>query len=199
MVLEKNDAGEIAFTDVDMLSAWKSHYETLLNVEFPWNPGSLEDISPVIGPLPLISRCMVSMAIKAMKSGKAAGPYGIVVEMICAGGETITDEIARLANAIIQEEEMPSEWDLSYIINCYKGKGDALVRGNYRGLKLLDQVLKVIERVLEPLIRAQVDIDAMQFGFVPGKGTTDAIFILRQLQEKYLAKKKDLYFMFVDL
>jgi len=44
-----------------------------------------------------------------------------------------------------------------------------------------------------------VDIDEMQFGFVPGRGTTDAIFIARQLQEKYFAAKKPLYFAFVDL
>ena len=36
-------------------------------------------------------------------------------------------------------------------------------------------------------------------GFVPGRGTTDAIFIVRQLQEKYIAAKKPLYFAFVDL
>ena len=39
----------------------------------------------------------------------------------------------------------------------------------------------------------------MQFGFMPGRGTTDAIFILRQLQEKHLAKNKKLSFAFVDL
>ena len=119
--------------------------------------------------------------------------------MIRAGGDVAAEQIALLANAIIQEERIPDDWNLSYIINCYKGKGDALERGNYRGLKLLDQVLKVIERVLETLIRQQVDIDAMQFGFMPGRGTTDAIFILRQLQEKHLAKRKDLYFLFIDL
>ena len=39
----------------------------------------------------------------------------------------------------------------------------------------------------------------MQFGFMPGKGTTDAIFIMRQVQEKKQAKKKKLYYAFVDL
>ena len=39
----------------------------------------------------------------------------------------------------------------------------------------------------------------MQFGFMPGKGTTDAIFVVHQVQEKFLAKKKHLYFAFVDL
>ncbi|KAI8481620.1 hypothetical protein Bbelb_406210 [Branchiostoma belcheri] len=119
--------------------------------------------------------------------------------MLQAGAEFMADQIASLTNAIIKEERIPNDWNLSYIINCYKGKGDPLERGNYRGLKLLDQVLKVVERVLEPMIREQVHIDSMQFGFTPGRGTTDAIFILRQLQEKFLSKRKDLYFMFVDL
>ena len=39
----------------------------------------------------------------------------------------------------------------------------------------------------------------MQFGFMPGGGTTDAIFILRQVYGKYLGKHKDLYFGFIDL
>ena len=29
----------------------------------------------------------------------------------------------------------------------------------------------------------------MQFGFMPGRGKTDAIFIVRQIQEKYNAKE----------
>ena len=48
-------------------------------------------------------------------------------------------------------------------------------------------------------MRRIVKIDDMQFGFMPGRGTTDAIFIVRQLQEKFLAKKKDLWMAFVDL
>ena len=39
----------------------------------------------------------------------------------------------------------------------------------------------------------------MQFGFMPGRGTVDAIFILQQLHEKHLAKRKSLFFAFVDL
>ena len=44
-----------------------------------------------------------------------------------------------------------------------------------------------------------VSIYDSQFGFVPGSGTTDAIFAIRQLQEKYLAANKRLYMAFVDL
>lgn len=34
---------------------------------------------------------------------------------------------------------------------------------------------------------------------MPGRGATDVILILRQLQEKCLAKKKGFYFTFADL
>ena len=70
---------------------------------------------------------------------------------------------------------------------------------NYRGLKLVDQVLKVVERVIEKMIRECIVIDDMQFGFMPRRGTTDAIFIVRQLQEKCLDKNKNLYFAFINL
>ena len=59
--------------------------------------------------------------------------------------------------------------------------------------------MNVLERVLEKRIRCEVSIDNMQFGFMPGKGTTDAIVIMRQVQEKYQAKKKKLCYAFVDL
>jgi len=39
----------------------------------------------------------------------------------------------------------------------------------------------------------------VQFGFVKGKGTTDAIFTVRQMQESFRVKGKKLYFGFVDL
>ena len=94
---------------------------------------------------------------------------------------------------------IPQDWQSSVIVNCFKGKGDALERGKYRGLKLVDQVMKVIERVIDKLLRERIDIDETQFGFVPGRGTTYAIFLLRQLQEKYSGKRKNLYLAFVDL
>ena len=59
--------------------------------------------------------------------------------------------------------------------------------------------MKVLERIVDGLIRQLASIDDSQFGFVPGRGTTDAIFVVRQLQEKYLAANKRLYMVFVDL
>ena len=54
---------------------------------------------------------------------------------------------------------------------------------SYRGVKLLEHGMKVVERLLEKKLRRLVKVDQMQFGFMPGKITVDAIFILRKMQE----------------
>ena len=104
-----------------------------------------------------------------------------------------------LTAAIIRDGKVPSDWEQGFIVCLYKRKGDALERGNYRGLKLTEQAMKILERIVDGLIRQLVSIDDSQFGFVPGRGTTDAIFVVRQLQEKYLAANKRLDMAFVDL
>ena len=81
----------------------------------------------------------------------------------------------------------------------YKGKGDPLSCSAYRGIKLLELGLKVFDRIMDRRIRNRVTINESQFGFMPGRGTVDAIFIVRQLQEKYLGKNRKLYLGFVDL
>ena len=119
--------------------------------------------------------------------------------MLKASSDVCSEMIADLTNSIIHHNTMPSEWNDSIIISLYKGKGEASDRGNYRGLKLTEHILKVIEHIIEDFIRNIVNIDDMQFGFMPGSGTTDAIFIVRQIQEAYIRKNRNLFFAFVDL
>ena len=171
------------------------HYERLLNVGVPWNPEDLSEESPVEGPSETITLEMITKAISKMASGKAAGPSGIVAEMLKPVGEAGAVEVCDLIEDIISEGCIPTDWQESFIVNLYKGKGDTL----NRGLKLIEQVMKVLERVVEGLIRQRVEMDEMQCGFMSGRGTTDAIFIVHQLQEKHLTANKPLYMAFVDL
>ena len=147
----KNDAGEMSMSDDSKQKAWLEHYQRLLNAEFDWDPNHLSDESPVEGPPIPITIDMVKKAISQMKAGKAPGPSGIVVEMIRAASDMGASMIRDLAAAL------------------YKGKGDALERGNYRGLKLTEQVMEVLERIVDSLIRQVVSIDDSQFGIVPGR------------------------------
>ena len=44
-----------------------------------------------------------------------------------------------------------------------------------------------------------VEISKQQYGLMPGKGTTDAMFALRMLMEKYREGQRELHCVFVDL
>ena len=79
--------------------------------------------------------------------------------------------------------------DKHHVMNC----------SAYRGVKLLEQAMKIVERVLEKRIRALVEMDDMQFDFMPGRETTYALFIVRRMQEVYREKDKKLYMCFMDL
>ena len=168
--------------------AWLEHYQSLLNVEFDWDPDHLSDEPPVHGPPIPITIDMVKKAISQMKAGKALGPSGIVVEMIRAASDTGISMIHDLAAAIIGNGKVPSD--------RVSLSASTRVRGMHW---LTEQVMKVLERLVDGLTRQLVSIDDSQFGFVPGRGTTDAFFVVRMLQEKYLAASKRLYMALVAL
>lgn len=195
----KDKDGKIVVEESRIKEVWRDYFEKISNEEFDWNKDSLEKSSEVSGPAECISLEEVRDAVAAMKVGKAAGPSGVVAEMLKAAGEAGVQWVTDLCNSIVKEGRIPDDWKKSWLLCLYKGKGDALDCGSYRGIKLLDQVMKVFERVIEKRVRGIVKVDGMQFGFRAGKSTTDAIFIVRQIQEKFLAKKKDLWMAFVDL
>ena len=79
------------------------------------------------------------------------------MEMIRAAGDMSTSMIRDLAAAIICNGKVPSDWEQSFIICLYKGKGDALERGSYCGLKLTEQVMKILERIVNGLMTVGVN------------------------------------------
>ena len=155
----KNDAGNVVSDADGMKNIWRKYMEKLLNVENDWD-GEV-DSPEVIGPHCLISEEEVAAAIKGLKIGKAAGPTGVVSEMMKAAGGFGSRWTTDLINNIVKEGCIPDDWRKSILVPVYKGKGDPLVCGSYRAIKLLEQPMKVLERVLEKRIRCQVSIDDM--------------------------------------
>ncbi|KAK3566653.1 hypothetical protein QTP86_001882 [Hemibagrus guttatus] len=134
-----------------------------------------------------------------MKSGKAVGPDDIPVEVWKCLGEAAVEFLANLFNRVLESERMPEEWRRSVLVPIFKNKGDVQSCSNYRGIKLMSHTMKVWERVVESRLRKVVEICEQQYGFMPRKSTTDAIFALRILMEKYRDGQKELHCVFVDL
>ena len=106
----------------------------------------------VMGPCCLISEEEVVAAIKGLKIGKAADPTGVVSEMMKASGGFGTRWMSDLINNIVKEGCIADDWRKSILVPVYKEKGGPLVCGSYRAIKLLEQPMKVLERVLEKKI-----------------------------------------------
>lgn len=59
--------------------------------------------------------------------------------------------------------------------------------------------MKLWERVIEHRLRMVTTVSEKQFGFMPGRSTMEAIYLLRRLVERHRSTKKDLHMIFIDL
>ena len=78
--------------------------------------------------------------------------------MLKAAGEVGIELLTEPTEVVFCNGVILTDWQQSFILNLYKGKGDALEQGNYHILKLTDQVMKLLERVLDSFIREMVDL-----------------------------------------
>ena len=100
----------------------------------------------VEGSVERVSREDEVKALGKMKAEKAAGPSEVSVEMIAASGEIGIDVMVELCQSMLDGRGMPDEWALSVVVPIFKGKGDAMNCGAYRGVKLLEHAMKIVEK-----------------------------------------------------
>ena len=143
--------GRLSFSEKDRGRVWKEHMERIMNEENEWD--QRVEANLVEGPVERVSREEVVEAIGEMKAGKAAGPSEVSVEMIKASGAIGIEVMTKLCQGVLDGRGMPDEWALSVVVPIFKGKGDAMSCGAYRGVKLLEHAMKIVERVLEKRIR----------------------------------------------
>ncbi|KAI8516323.1 hypothetical protein Bbelb_049040 [Branchiostoma belcheri] len=97
---------------------------------------------------------------------------------------------------------VPQDLRDAIIVSLYKNKGEKSDCSNYRGVTLLSIAGKILARVvLDRLIStiAEENLPESQCGFRANRGTTDMIFVLRQIQEKCREQNMGLYAAFIDL
>ncbi|KAK3546869.1 hypothetical protein QTP86_003765 [Hemibagrus guttatus] len=194
----KDRDGRVLTSEESVQRRWKEYFEELMNEENE-REKRVEGVNSVEQKVDKIRKDEVRKALKRMKSGKAVGPDDIPVEVWKCLGEAAVEFLANLFNRVLESERMPEEWRRSVLVPIFKNKGDVQSCSNYRGIKLMSHTMKLWERVVEARLRKVVEICEQQYGFMPRKSTTDAIFALRILMEKYRDGQKELHCVFVDL
>ena len=130
-------------------------------------------------------------AVKLLKKGKSAGVDNIPAELVQAGGEDVITVLTTICNKIFHTGEWPTPWAQSLVITLPK-KGNLQQCQNYRKISLTSHPSKVMLNRLKP--RVEKIITEEQAGFRAGRSTTEKIFSLRILCEKYLQHSKKAFY-----
>ena len=174
-----------------------------MNTSFPYNENAIQSLEPIHINLdehfPKITSEEIKIAIKKMKNRKAPGADEITIEVIKAGGEKMIDMLHKIFNLILSSEKTPSDFSKMIVCPVYK-KGDKLLMTNYRAIALLSIPGKIFLKILLERMKAKVDrkLKESQYGFRAGRGTVDAIFVVRQLMEKAKERNIPLHLNFID-
>ncbi|KAK3571765.1 hypothetical protein QTP86_018713, partial [Hemibagrus guttatus] len=194
----KDRDGRVLTSEESVQRRWKEYFEELMNEENE-REKRVEGVNSMEQKVDKIRKDEVRKALKRMKSGKAVGPDDIPVEVWKCLGEVAVEFLTSLFNRFLESERMPEEWRRSVLVPIFKNKSDVQSCSNYRGIKLMSHTMKLWERVVEARLRKVVEICEQQYGFMPRKSTTDAIFALRILMGKYRDGQRELHCVFVDL
>ena len=140
--------------------------------------------------------------LKTLKRGKSGCPDLILNEFFKSSSNVMSLVLTKLFNKISDTGKFPKVWNLSLLTPIYKS-GETTDCGNYRGICIPICLGKLFTSIIQKKLNYFLEINNLisvnQGGFRKGYRTTDHIFILKTLINKYIYNcKKKLFVCFVD-
>ena len=150
-----------------------------------------------------ITKLEVERVIKNLKRGKAAGPDNIPSDVwIQLSSDTECLEwIVTFCNQCWRLKQIPDSWHQARV-SCIVKKGDCALCENYRPISLLNIGYKIFSAILLNRFKdvgAETRIWSIQFGFISGFDTVNALFLVRRkLEVIFNESNKHLTFLTLD-
>ena len=194
------DKGGTCLTEKeDILKRWTEYCSELNNYRATGDP-EVFDVPPATNNAnhPIL-REEVEVAVKSLKKGKSAGVDNIPAELLQQGGEAIVNALLIICNKIWRTGEWPTPWTQSLVIALLKN-GNLKLCQNYHTISLISHPSKVMLKIILNRLKPEAEkiIAEEKAGFRPGRSTTEQIFPLGILCERYLHHQQDLYYVFID-
>ncbi|XP_037782090.1 uncharacterized protein LOC119578597 [Penaeus monodon] len=169
----KDVHGNVLSGEEDILRRWE-YFEKLMNVENTRRERGLEDAEVGNQYVQESSREEVRQAMRMKKGGKAVGPDNTPIEAWRCLGEMA------VATQTVQHDSG---------------------RAMFKTATITEEknAIKIWERVLKARLRITVENCDVQLGFMPRRSTTDTIFTLRMVMEKFMEGQRGLQWVFIDL
>ena len=189
---------------------WKEYFENLNTIKY--QNQELEEMKQKLNSVEndtvfneldyTISSDEISKAIKSLKNSKACGFSTISNEMIKYSQTVNIPLFKKMFNLVFSNSIYPNSWGQGFITPIHK-KGSYHDPANYRGITIADNIGKLFNQILNnrltKFLTSKNIIKHEQIGFMKGRRTTDHMFILNTLIQKYVKNNsKPLYACFVD-
>ena len=192
-------------------SVWLNHFQNLneLKVEFKEQLENLErklnllEKEKCFTELDMkITETEISNAISSIKANKAAGLDNITNNMLKSGQVMLLPSLHKMLNLCLTYGKYPESWAKGYLIPLFKAN-DITDPNNYRGITITASLGKLFNKILDTRLQKFLDknhiIDESQIGFTKKARTSDHMFILKTIIDKYCNKKEGrVYACFVD-
>ncbi|KAL4154352.1 hypothetical protein QTP88_000231 [Uroleucon formosanum] len=206
--LMTNDDGNLISDPKMIIDKFQTYFENLLNnksddetnnTDGSGEPAEDQIYVTVEPEVPEPSLEEIKSIVESLKNNKAPGEDNINPELLKLAGRDLLENLHKTISTTWEQEKLEKGWNTAIICPIYK-KGDPKKVENYRGISLLDTAYKVLSiAILHRLEKYSTEIiGEYQCGFMKGKSTTDHIFTLRQVMEKYYEYDKDLHMIFID-
>ena len=195
----QDKSGKCRTEEHEILKRWTEYCSDLYYYETNGNPIVLDCPQILDEEHQPILREEVEAAVKALKMGKSPGVDNIPAALVLAGGEVMIDFLTSICNKIWKTGEWPTTWTQSLFITLPK-KGNLQLCQNYRTISLISHPSKVMLKIILNRLQPQAEeiIAEEQAGFRAGRSTTEQIFYLTILCEKYLQHQQNFYHVFID-
>ena len=133
----------------------------------------------------LFTESELRLVLVHLRSGKASGADGIPPDFWKAllGDATALESLIHLCNACLTQKAIPQHWRHASVITIFK-KGDTSLPSNYRPISLLAVGYKILASLILRRLQdggTERRLSQSQYGFRPGRGTADALFLIRRM------------------
>ena len=141
----------------------------------------------------------VEKAIKEMRNKKATGDDDVPGDLFKLLGEGGLKIMTKLINTIYETGECPKDFTEVTMI-ALKKKPQATKCSDHRTISLIANTAKIVAKILRRRIEKKIGdgLGEDQFGFRRGKGTRNAIGMLRIISERTLERDEELNVCFID-
>ncbi len=117
----------------------------------------------------------VTAAIKQSNPSRAIGPDGLCMLHLKHLGPNATQYLTELFTRSIRHCTIPSIWKKSIIAPIPKPNKPASSSASYRPISITSPVIKVLERLVLPILKKELNPAIHQHGFRPLHSTTSAL------------------------